>query len=337
MKKYFFYLVVLSFFACNKGNLNDEVSNTKEFLEFKTEEFKQVSEDLKQDLIDYQYDYDNPKLRSLIEKRVEKALKNNFLAENNFTSLLDVYFDLRSINDVARLKSEVNGFEDYFEYIEKYNFLELKIVPEEAAFINSNGIIGIDQKVIKLTNTYKKTIENGDESLIAELNNIFESTNQVTVEKFAKSKTTRKEVVYPLRIVSENGYKVYGNNILWLVITKSLFRRQYDYYVGAQLQTFKGFSSVDVKSSNHYSGFEHTGNDSYFLYNLRVGERITQYDNNLFQTKWVRIVATSHKKKLNITDELKVWSGFEVEFNDGYIFSGGFNNDKVDDGDIIFD
>ncbi len=347
-KTYLLVLMAILTFSCSKDDGEDQLVEQFDYLEINSSEFSKITEKIKEEIEILDESLKKEDFESI--NKIIEEYSNNKIVDRDFKSMLMIYNEaLKEKDDETRLKYYLKNYSNFLDYDKQLDLVVLKIIPEEAALLSSKGLIKMDEKIIQLSFESKKTIENGDDNLIATLSEITKSTKNITVEYFEKEfvlgdnqqkikHTWRIEVEYPLSYPRRGKYHIIGTNMIILHIFRGIFIREYTYHVQGHIQPFYNYDPITAPSIRCRASYQHTANDSDF--SVKYGSSsFGNYSNlHVIRTPRGRIHLRRLRKKLDIADDLTVTSHFKITYPDGYVFESSFSNDKPKTDDIpIFD
>lgn len=345
--KTFLTLIIITAFlsSCEKQSINyDQNFEKNYFLKLSLTDFEEIKDEIDENFNLYDTNSLDYELLSQIRGIIEDKVNLNF-SEIDFKSILEVYYEILQIDNSGYKNEYLKKYENYFEYDELSDNVILKILPSEAALLNSAGIISINNQIIQLGFNYKKIILDGNPDLISTLSDINQSTSDVIVENFdnvfQKIKHTRRiEVRYPMSTPGTGKYHVIGSNYIILHIFRGIFIREYSYYVESTFQPFYDYSPITAPRASHRITWVHTGEDPDFVESSSSSIEKTNTNQHVFTTDRERIILRNLKKKTNIADDLRILTGFKITYPDGFLFEGVFTSDTPlsgDDGNPVFD
>ena len=341
-------IIIVAFLSsCEKQSITYDYDQNFEkisFLKLSFADFEEIKDEIDGKFNLYDTNSLNYELLSKVRDIIEDKANLN-LSEIGFKSILEVYYEILQMDNPMYRNEYLKKYENYLEYDELSDNTILKILPSEAALLNSAGIISINDQIIQLGFDYKKIIVNGNPDLISTLSDINQSTSDVIVENFnnafQKIKHTRRiEVRYPMSTPRTGKYHVIGSNYIILHIFRGIFVREYTYYVESTFQPFYDYSPITAPSASHRITWVHTGEDPDFVESSSSSLEKTNTNQHIFTTDRERIILRKLRKKTNIADDLRISTRFKITYPDGFIFEDVFTSDTPlsgDDGNPVFD
>lgn len=251
------------------GNEYDALKNSLEndFSQSNNKSTKSITKEdmLKQDVAKMPTDNIHPLDLSTIVKQNE-AIIAKYSILNNFTSMLSIYNKALLIKEKVKLKQFTEKYNTFLVYFEEFNYVMLKVPVYKAALLSPQGIIKIDNQIRKYDEFCIKVIKDGDDNKICQFDNTNESTKNISVFNFNKSKTivwANSTVIYnPNSSLYSVALVHYVDNEYWTDYTDW---NKFTYSAGANAATFFngqacGVTVFNLNSTSTYPLFTQVPN-----------------------------------------------------------------------------